>query len=109
MVGMLLDEGLRGGPQPFLRVLEISDVDTKRSTRDLLPYLPRVRMMFSRLPDQASRVRWSVTQVFLDDVECVTQTVVQVSGPRYYLQFPQGKLLTIVLRNMKYRSIYERY
>lgn len=79
--GVLLEEGIRGGPSPFLKVLEISDIDGKRSTRDLLPYLPGMRNFFSPLPTEASRVKSGVTQILLDDVECVTQTVVKVRGP----------------------------
>ncbi len=90
MVGILLDEPRSGGAQPSLKVLEISDVDTKRSTRDLLPYLPRVRMLFSPLPNKVSRARWNVTLVSLDDVECLTQTVVKVKGPWWYIQIPRG-------------------
>ncbi|KIW25761.1 uncharacterized protein PV07_08915 [Cladophialophora immunda] len=77
-VGVLLEDGVRAGANRGLKVLEISHIDAKRSTRDLLPYLPRVRMMFSPLPERASQVKWRVTQVALDDVECVTQTVVKV-------------------------------
>ncbi|KIX97536.1 uncharacterized protein Z520_06988 [Fonsecaea multimorphosa CBS 102226] len=78
MVGVLLEDGVRAGPNRGLKVLEISHIDAKRSTRDLLPYLPRVRMMFSALPEKASQVKWRMTQIGLDDVECVTQTVVKV-------------------------------
>ncbi|KIW87246.1 uncharacterized protein Z519_12149 [Cladophialophora bantiana CBS 173.52] len=80
-VGMLLEDGVRGGPDRGLKVLEISHIDAKRSTPDLLPYLPCVRMMFSALPETASQVKWRIAQVLLDDVECVTQTVVKVSWP----------------------------
>jgi antiviral helicase SKI2 len=90
MVGILLDDPRAGGPRPSLKVLEISDVDAQRSTRDLLPYLPRVRMMFSPLPSKVSRVRWSVAQVQLDDVECLTQTIVKVKGPHWYIQVRKG-------------------
>ncbi|EXJ82553.1 hypothetical protein A1O3_06366 [Capronia epimyces CBS 606.96] len=85
-VGILLEDGIRGGPYPHLTVLEISDPETKRSTRDLLPYLPRLRMMFTPLPDQASQVKCGPTQVSLDDVECVSQTIVKVRGPQWYIK-----------------------
>ncbi|ETI19488.1 hypothetical protein G647_09322 [Cladophialophora carrionii CBS 160.54] len=102
MVGILLDEPRTGGPRPSLKVLEISDVDAQRSTRDLLPYLPRVRTVFSPLPSKVARVRWSVAQVQLDDVECLTQTVVKVKGPNWYIQvrkeqqkFVENEFLTV--------------
>jgi antiviral helicase SKI2 len=94
LVGVLLEDGARSGA---LKVLEICDVDAKRSTRDLLPYLPTVRMLFSPLPDKASRVRWNVTHVMLDDVECLTQTIVKVYGPCWYIKIPRGNsILTAV-------------
>ena len=97
MVGILLEDGPRSGPQPTLKVLEIGDVYAKRSTRDLLPHLPKVRMLFSKLPNEVSRVRWMVTQVLLDDVECLTQTVVKVKGPLWYIKIPRGNsILTTV-------------
>ncbi|KEF57691.1 uncharacterized protein A1O9_05609 [Exophiala aquamarina CBS 119918] len=84
--GVLLEDGVKGGPSPFLKILEISDIEGKRSTRDLLPYLPGVRNLFSPLPTEASRVKSGVTQVLLDEVECVTQTVVKVRGPIWYMK-----------------------
>ena len=97
MVGILLEEPRGGAVQPYFKVLEITDVDAKRSTRDLLPYLPSVRMLFSPLPNTKSRVRWNVTQVSLDDVECLTQTVVKVTGPQWYIRIPRGNsILTSV-------------
>ena len=97
-VGVMLDDGLvRGGPSPHLRVLEISDVDAKRTPSDLLPYLPKFRPMFTPLPQDgggmkvdSSRVRVSQAQVLLDDVEAITQTLVKVTGPGFYLQIPKG-------------------
>ncbi|KAJ9501039.1 Antiviral helicase ski2 [Exophiala xenobiotica] len=77
-VGVMLEDGPRGGPLPHLNVLEISDIDPQRSTSDLLPYLPCFRMMFTRLPDNPARVRHGFTQVLLDDVQCVTQTLVKL-------------------------------
>lgn len=90
MVGMLLEDGPRGGPQPSFKVLEISDIEPHRSTRDLLPYLPPVRMMFTPLPTRASRVRWMIAEVSLSDVECVTQTLVKVRGPYWYIKVARG-------------------
>ncbi|KAK6386210.1 Antiviral helicase ski2 [Exophiala oligosperma] len=77
-VGVMLDDGPRGGPVPHLNVLEVSEIDAQRSTKDLLPYLPRFRRMYAPLPDKPAKVKQSVTQVLLDDVQCVTQTLVKV-------------------------------
>jgi antiviral helicase SKI2 len=88
---VLLEDGVRGGLQRFLKALEIVDVDSKRSTRDMLPYIQGVRKMFSPLPSRVSHVRWTITQVPLDDLECITQTVVKVGGAAPgYIRIPIG-------------------
>jgi antiviral helicase SKI2 len=46
--------------------------------------------MFSQLPRRAEDVKSSVTSVNLEDVECVTVTVVKVRGPPWYLQIRKG-------------------
>lgn len=86
----MLEDGPRGGPVPHLNVLEISEIDPQRSTKDLLPYLPRFRTMYSPLPDKPAKVKQSVTQVLLDDMQSVTQTLVKVRGPPWYLQVRKG-------------------
>ena len=105
-VGVLLEDGLRGGPYPHFNVLEISDVDAKRSTRDLLPYLPCMRAMFTPLPNDPERVNIGPTQVSLDDVECVTQTIVKVRGPHWYIKVAKGNTYYFSKNN---RSICVRY
>lgn len=90
----MLEDGPRGGPLPHLNVLEISDIDPQRSTSDLLPYLPCFRIMFTRLPDKPARVRHGITQVLLDDVQCVTQTLVKVRGPQWYIKVRKGNTYT---------------
>lgn len=93
--GVLLEDGIRGGANPFLKVLEISHIDGKRATRDLLPYLPGLRQLFSPLPIEASQVKSGVTQVLLDEVECVTQTVIKVRGPSWYFKVAKGNTYTL--------------
>lgn len=46
--------------------------------------------MFSKLPNRAEDVGSAVTSVNLEDVECVTVTVVKVRGPPWYLQVRKG-------------------
>ncbi|ERF76723.1 hypothetical protein EPUS_02262 [Endocarpon pusillum Z07020] len=84
--GILLRDGLVGGPRPHLSVLEIRTLEGRRSPSDLLPYLPRFRSMFSELPKIAEDVKSAVISVDLEDVECVTVAVVKVRGPPWYLQ-----------------------
>lgn len=108
MVGILLDDPRAGGALPSLKVLEISDIEVKRSTRDLLPYLPRVRILFSPLPSKVSRVRWNVTMVSLDDVECLTQTVVKVRGPKWYIRVSTGNSI-LTSAQVDLRSLLNSY
>ncbi|KIW77049.1 hypothetical protein Z517_09495 [Fonsecaea pedrosoi CBS 271.37] len=106
-VGVLLEDGVRAGPNRGIKVLEISHVDAKRSTQDLLPYLPRVRMMFSALPANASQVKWRITQVGLDDVECVTQTVVKVRGPSRFIRIKKGNTYIYRTQQVDLRTLLQ--
>ncbi len=90
MAGVVLQDGISGGPNPQLKVLGIGSVSTKRSNSDLLPCLPKFRPMFGALPKDANQVKAGMTQVFLEDVECVTATSVKVRGPPWSIQFPKG-------------------
>jgi len=89
---VLLEDGVRGGPSPSLKVLEIADVDAKRHASDMLPYLPTFRSMFTPLPTEAAHVRSQVAHVMLDDIECVTQTNIKVRGPVWTVKVSKGKL-----------------
>ena len=89
MAGVLLQDGISGGPNPHPKVLGIGAVNAKRGNSDLLPCLPKFRPMFEALPKDASQVTAGVTQVFLEDVECVTVTSVKVRGAPWTIQFPQ--------------------
>jgi len=46
--------------------------------------------MFPPLPSDASQVKHGVFNVFLDDVECVTQTIIKVSGQPWYIKIARG-------------------
>ena len=90
MAGVILNEGITGGPSPHLKVLQISRVDANRQSSDLLPYLPRFRHLFAPLPTTASQAKAMVSHVSLDDVEAVTQTSIKVRGPPWTIQFSPG-------------------
>lgn len=85
-IGILVQDASAAGPDPYLRVLEISHVDAKRHAADLLPYLPQFRSMFSTLPTAANQVKFGVTNVLLEDVEAVTVTNIKVKGPQWYIK-----------------------
>ena len=46
--------------------------------------------MFSGLPERAGEIKSAVTNVNLEDVECVTVTAIKVRGPPWYLQVRKG-------------------
>jgi antiviral helicase SKI2 len=50
--GILLREGATSGPAPTVHVLEIKTRRDQRDSTDLLPYLPKSRGLFTRLPLQ---------------------------------------------------------
>ncbi|RMZ79548.1 hypothetical protein DV737_g3400, partial [Chaetothyriales sp. CBS 132003] len=86
-VGVLLEDGIKtGSAAPYLKVLEVSNVDARGHATDMLPYLPAFRHLFTPLPKSAEQVKQGVIQVFLDDVECVTRTVIKISGPHWYIK-----------------------
>jgi antiviral helicase SKI2 len=80
MAGILVNDGIGGGSNPQVKVLTIGLLGAKRQNSDLLPYLPRFRPMFGPLPREVEQVKSDVTQVLLDDVECVTMTSIKVRG-----------------------------
>lgn len=86
-------EGVLGPTtNPFVEVLQMEIMDSKRQASDLLPYIPDFRPLFSQLPKNASQVRVSVAPVHIEDVEAVTDTLVKFNGPHWYLKIPKGKL-----------------
>ncbi len=74
--GILLREGASSGPAPTVHVLEIKTRRDQRDSTDLLPYLPKFRSKFTRLPiHHKKQVVTKAFHVPVSDLECVTQTV----------------------------------
>lgn len=86
-VGVLIEDGFR--PSGF-KVLAIELVDAKRNNADMLPYLPIFRPFFSPLPGKASQVKVSVCNVGIGDLEAVTETMIKVRGPAWYIRISKG-------------------
>jgi len=72
-------EGVGKGFSPTLQVLEFGHADASRHSSDLLPYLPKFRKHYTSLPSRKGSLRLRVTSVPLNDIECITQTVLKVS------------------------------
>ncbi|KAI9802911.1 MAG: hypothetical protein M1825_002142 [Sarcosagium campestre] len=73
---VLLGEGISRRPTPALRVLEIGPARTKQESSDLLPYLPRFRALFERLPGEHMQLRES--RIPMDELEAVTSTMLKI-------------------------------
>jgi len=78
MLGVLLREGATRGMGPSIQVLEITQEDRLRQTNDLLPYLPQFRQFFSPLPKHKSDIKFRISAISLNDLQCITQTMLKV-------------------------------
>ena len=85
--GILIEDGYRN---TGFKVLAIEDVDAVRNNTDMLPYLPRFREMFDKPPTKASHIKTSVINVMVDDLEIVTETMIKVRGPHWFIKIPKG-------------------
>ena len=78
--GMLLREGVNGGAEPTLPILEISS-NKKRTDSDALPYLGDFAKYFTPLPNRLADMNLRVSNIRLSDVVCVTRTVIRIDQP----------------------------
>ena len=87
-VGVLVEDGVRAAS---LKVLEIGSVDRKVQSSDVLPYLPdlKFRHMLAPLPTDAEHIKCRVVSVPVEDVECVTRTLLKTKGPGWYIKLPK--------------------
>ncbi|KAJ6002487.1 hypothetical protein N7451_005034 [Penicillium sp. IBT 35674x] len=83
--GVLVKEGVSGGPLPCIQVLEIGTISSKRHPSDILPFLPVFRPYLQALPSSSASMHLKAVKVPLENVECVTSTQVKVGGPIWYL------------------------
>jgi antiviral helicase SKI2 len=75
--GILLQEGAKGGSNPFLHVLEIRTRRDQRDSTDLLPYLPKYRKLFTKLPQYKKHISTKTLQIPFVDLICLTTTIVK--------------------------------
>lgn len=87
--GIIIREGISGG-DPTIQVLEIGAVSDRRHPSDILPFLPGFRRFFRNLPTSSADMSLKVCRIPLADVECVTNTLVKVTGPIWYLNIKRG-------------------
>ncbi|KAL2012787.1 hypothetical protein VTN00DRAFT_312 [Thermoascus crustaceus] len=84
--GIIVREGVGGAnATPNIQVLEIGTLSTKREPSDILPFLPAYRHLFRPLPTRSADMTLKTCRIPLTDVECVTNTMVKIGGPIWYL------------------------
>ena len=93
MAGILVREGATGGgASPSVHVLEIGALSSKRQASDILPFLPAYRHLYSPLPTNAADMNLKTSKIPVIDLECVTNTVVKLGGPIWYLNIKKGNM-----------------
>lgn len=79
-----------GGPNPVIQILEIGKLASKRHPSEILPFLPAFRGFLNPLPTRAADMTLKVFKIPITDIECVTNTLVKISGPTWYLNIKKG-------------------
>ncbi|KAL2872424.1 armadillo-type protein [Aspergillus lucknowensis] len=74
-----------GGANPVIQILEVGKLASKRHPSEILPFLPAFRQFFHPLPTRAADMTLKVFKIPLADIECVTNTIVKLGGPPWYL------------------------
>lgn len=74
---MLLREGTSKGNEPTVQVLEIAG-NERRSEDDLLPYLSPFAKFFRELPKNRKNLILKRALIPLNDIECLTRTVIDI-------------------------------
>jgi antiviral helicase SKI2 len=82
---VIVKEGIGGGPTPSIQVFDIGTTSDRRHPSDILPFLPAFRGLCKPLPTDAADRNLKVYRIPLSDVECVTNTMIKISGPIWYL------------------------
>ena len=78
------------GRAPTVELLSLGAKNPTRYPNDLLPYLPRFRQFFTKLPTQVAEMELKILKIPLDDVDAVTGTIVKVRGPAWLLHIKKG-------------------
>ncbi|KAL3475794.1 armadillo-type protein [Aspergillus californicus] len=82
--GVIIRE-VGGGPNPVIQILEIGKLASKRHPSEILPFLPAFRQFLNPLPTRAIDMTLKVFKIPIADIECVTNTMVKLTGPTWYL------------------------
>ena len=82
--GILLREGCTSGNVPTVHILELRTHRDQRDSTDLLPYLPKFRKIFTKLPKNMYKDVTKTLHIPLNDVECVTTSIVKGVVPNIF-------------------------
>lgn len=99
--GIIVKEGVGGGSTPNIQVLEIGKLGSKRHPSDILPFLPKFRNLLQQLPTQSADMNLKVQKIPLTDLECVTNTLVKLGGPIWYLNIKKGDFPSVSVKLRK--------
>ena len=88
--GVITREGVSRGLTPYVETLSLGAMNPTRHNSDILPYLPSYRPFFDKLPTEVAAMELKIIKVPLQDIECVTDTVVKVRGPMWHLKIKKG-------------------
>ncbi|KAI9729729.1 MAG: hypothetical protein M1834_006680 [Cirrosporium novae-zelandiae] len=78
-VGIITREGVsKGRSGSHVQIFEAGSLITKRNPGDLLPYVPRLKEFFAPLPQRSSDMKLKILNIPIQDIECVTDTVVKI-------------------------------
>ncbi|KAF3029433.1 hypothetical protein E8E15_010071 [Penicillium rubens] len=86
--GVITRDGVSAGvvgAVPCIQVLEIGTLSSKRHPTDILPFLPLFRPYFQPLPNRVEKMSLRICKIRLSDVECLTNTLVKMTKPIWYL------------------------
>ncbi|ORY02930.1 NUC185 domain-domain-containing protein [Clohesyomyces aquaticus] len=76
-IGMLLQEGTSKGNEPTVKVFEICQ-NNERKADDLLPFLPPFARYYRCLPKNENDWILKTGYIPLNDIECLTRTVIDI-------------------------------
>jgi len=82
--GIILRDGTSGGTNPMVQVCEIRTKRESRDSTDLLPYLPKYRRMFTKLPQNKKHIGIKTLQIPVADIECLTGTITKDIVPEVF-------------------------
>ena len=89
-VGVITREGVSRGLAPTIEVVSMGAKNPIRNSSDLLPYLPRYRQFFAKLPTEPAEMDFETVKVSLTDVEALLYHSVKTKAPLSYLKSKRG-------------------